>query len=105
MTRQPGLTVAALLDTLRITKQSLNRVLKELIAAGFVQVETGPVDRRQRLLAPTASGATLARRLFRMQDERLARALGVAGPDVRAEVVRFLAAMVGPAPTEDPPAS
>lgn len=100
VTRQPGLTIADLLDTLRITKQSLNRVLKELIAAGLVQVETGPTDRRQRLLAPTESGAALARRLFRVQDERLSRALAQAGPGTRAEVVRFLSAVVGPAPSE-----
>lgn len=97
VTRQPGLAIAELLDTLRITKQSLNRVLKELIAAGFVRVETGAADRRQRLLVSTESGAALARRLFRMQDERLSRALAAAGPGARADVVGFLSAVVGPA--------
>ncbi|MBI5011712.1 MAG: MarR family transcriptional regulator, partial [Methylocystis sp.] len=51
--RRPGLTIAALLDILRITKQSLNRVLKQLLEAGFVEPRAGVVDRRQRLLYPT----------------------------------------------------
>src|SRR3954462_4327799 len=52
--RRPGLTIAELLEILRITKQSLNRVLKELIGQGFVESRTGPTDRRQRLLHATA---------------------------------------------------
>ena len=57
--RRPGLTVAELLDVLKITKQSLARVLKELIdTAHIVQVQ-GPRDRRQRELYPTAKGRAL----------------------------------------------
>src|SRR5689334_21922819 len=48
--RHPGLTIAELLDILRITKQSLNRVLKELVEKGFILQRTGTADRRQRLL-------------------------------------------------------
>ena len=48
--RNPGLTVAELLDILRITKQSLNRVLKELLDEHFVEQRTGVTDRRQRQL-------------------------------------------------------
>ena len=54
--RQPGLTIAELLDILRITKQSLNRVLKELIEKGFIESRTGTADRRQRLLFATPQG-------------------------------------------------
>src|ERR671932_2321357 len=54
--RQPGLTIAELLDILRITKQSLNRVLKELIEKGFVEQRPGTSDRRQRLLFTTGLG-------------------------------------------------
>src|ERR671917_2871492 len=61
--RQPGLTIAELLDILKITKQSLNRVLKELIEKGFVESRTGMADRRQRLLFTTAAGQELARQL------------------------------------------
>ncbi len=58
--RQPGLTIAELLDILRITKQSLNRVLKELIEKDFVESRTGTADRRQRLLYTTPKGHELA---------------------------------------------
>src|ERR671912_2868461 len=51
--RNPGLTIAELLDILRITKQSLNRVLKELLEKGFVESRTGTADRRQRHLVAT----------------------------------------------------
>src|SRR5215208_8181023 len=61
--RQPGLTIAELLDILRITKQSLNRVLKELIEKDFVTSSTGTSDRRQRLLHSTAKGHDLALKL------------------------------------------
>jgi DNA-binding transcriptional ArsR family regulator len=44
--RRPGLTIAALLDILRITKQSLNRVLKQLLEAGFVEARAGGGYRR-----------------------------------------------------------
>ena len=54
--RQPGLTIAELLDILRITKQSLNRVLKELIEKDFIESRTGTADRRQRLLHTTPEG-------------------------------------------------
>ena len=69
--RQPGLTIAELLDILRITKQSLNRVLKELVEKGFIEQRPGVQDRRQRLLFPTAKGRSLALALSRPQDERI----------------------------------
>ena len=70
--RQPGLTIAELLDILRITKQSLNRVLKELIEKGFVESRTGTADRRQRLLVTTAAGHELALTLAQLQTRRIA---------------------------------
>lgn len=95
--RQPGLTVADLLDTLRITKQSLNRVLKELIETGFVEQRTGRADRRQRLLFATGTGGELALRLARLQTGRISQALAAAGgPRLRADIARFLGAMADP---------
>jgi DNA-binding MarR family transcriptional regulator len=73
--RKPGLTIAALLDILQITKQSLNRVLKELIDKGHVEVRHGVEDRRQRQLFTTGSGHHLALRLAEMQGQRVTRAL------------------------------
>ncbi|TDR93215.1 DNA-binding MarR family transcriptional regulator [Enterovirga rhinocerotis] len=74
--RRPGLPVADLLDLLQITKQSLNRVLKELVDKGFVEARVGAQDRRQRLLYPTEAGLDLSDRLVRIQTRRIRRALG-----------------------------
>src|SRR6516162_9479575 len=58
--RNPGMKVAELLDVLKITKQSLGRVLKQLIDEGYIVQKEGASDRRQRLLYVTAKGETLA---------------------------------------------
>lgn len=94
--RRPGLTVAELLDVLQITKQSLARVLKQLIDTGHVIQVQGPRDRRQRELYPTAKGRTLALALARPQSRRIHAALEGAGPADREAVERFLKAMVNP---------
>ena len=92
--RYPGLTIAELLDILRITKQSLNRVLKDLIEQGYVAQRTGTNDRRQRLLHCTPTGAELAADLTRVQARRLARALSA--PAEAANPESFLMAMIEP---------
>jgi DNA-binding MarR family transcriptional regulator len=93
--RRPGLTVADLLDVLRITKQSLNRVLKELVGTGFVEQRPGTVDRRQRLLYATASGKDLAAHLSRLQERRIGRALDSVDADAARAARDFLRAMIG----------
>ena len=77
--RNPGLAVSDLLSILRITKQSLARVLTTLIEQGYVAQTPGRADRRQRLLTLTASGQALERRLFERQRERLVAAYREAG--------------------------
>ena len=94
--RQPGMTVADLLDTLKITKQSLARVLKQLVDAGYVHQVTGPEDRRQRRLYPTERGRELALALAAPQSRRIARALAGGGPESRAAVEAFLRGMIDP---------
>lgn len=94
--RRPGLTVAELLDVLKITKQSLARVLKQLIDTDYIVQVQGPRDRRQRELYPTASGRALALALAAPQSRRIAEALAIAAPNERAVVERFLLAMVDP---------
>jgi len=91
--REPGMTVADLLDTLKITKQSLARVLKQLIDSGYIRQETGPEDRRQRMLYTTEEGKALARALAEPQSRRIADALARTGPGARETVKRFLAGM------------
>lgn len=95
--RRPGLTIAELLDILQITKQSLNRVLKELVETGFVEQRPGARDKRQRRLHATAAGSELATRLAELQARRIARALAAAGPDAAPAIQRYLAAMIDPA--------
>ncbi|HVB89781.1 MAG TPA: MarR family transcriptional regulator [Beijerinckiaceae bacterium] len=98
--RQPGLTIAELLDILRITKQSLARVLKDLVDQGFVEARPGVSDRRQRLLYPTAEGRRLALDLARMQSERFKRVLSELGEGARSRAIAFLLAMID-APERD----
>ena len=78
--RNPGITVSDLLGILRITKQSLARVLNVLMEQGYVAQAPGRSDRRQRLLTLTQAGAALERRLFERQQERLRPAYREAGP-------------------------
>lgn len=94
--RMPGLTVAELLDVLKITKQSLGRVLKQLIDGGHIVQERGPKDGRQRELYPTAKGRKLALALANPQSSRIKSALEIAGLRQRDVVERFLKAMMNP---------
>jgi DNA-binding MarR family transcriptional regulator len=92
--RHPGLRVADLLDILNITKQSLSRVLKQLIDQGYITQKAGASDRRERLLHPTERGKALAVRLAAPQMVRLREALAAAGPATEPAIRRFLEAMI-----------
>jgi DNA-binding MarR family transcriptional regulator len=69
-----GMTVSDLLSILRITKQSLSRVLSHLIAEGYVRQQVGDTDKRQRLLFLTSKGSALEARLTDIQCKRFANA-------------------------------
>ena len=99
--RNPGMKVADLLDTLRITKQSLSRVLKQLVDEGYVVQKEGPDDRRHRLLFVTPKGEQLAMKLAGLQTERIARALAGLGPNAHQSARDFLAAMIDPESRDD----
>jgi DNA-binding MarR family transcriptional regulator len=92
--RYPGLKVADLLDVLRITKQSLGRVLKQLLDEGYIVQRTGNNDRRQRLLFATAKGETLVAKLAGLQTDRITRALRDINPAGVDTVRQFLRAMI-----------
>ena len=79
--RNPGMTVTELLSILRITKQSLSRVLGQLVKEGFVSQNSGTRDRRQRLLELTPAGAELERHLSESQRARIATAYREAGAE------------------------
>jgi DNA-binding MarR family transcriptional regulator len=72
--RRPQMTVGELLTILKITKQSLNRVLGQLVRQGFIVQHHGAQDRRQRLLELTEEGRELERRLSAPQRARVAGA-------------------------------
>ena len=90
ISRNPGIRVADLLDILRITKQSLGRVLKQLIKSGFVFQKEGPKDRRQRLLYLTDEGEALAARLAAPQCARIEKALSEISPEGRSAFLEVL---------------
>jgi DNA-binding MarR family transcriptional regulator len=94
--RNPGLNVAALLDILRITKQSLARVLRDLVRKGYIRQEAGPEDRRQRLLFLTADGEALHRSLVAPQIARVRRALAESGRDAQAHYRSILYHLISP---------
>jgi DNA-binding MarR family transcriptional regulator len=92
--RRPGMPVADLLAILRITKQSLSRVLKQLVRQGFVEQRQGERDRRQRLLYLSDKGQKLWDDLARPQKARVARAYREAGPEAVAGYRRVLANLI-----------
>jgi len=96
--RQPDLTVSQLLGLLAITKQSLGRVLNELIERELVEMRAGERDRRQRLLRLSETGRRLETELFDALRERLSAAYASAG---QAAVGGFWAVLEGLIPAED----
>jgi DNA-binding MarR family transcriptional regulator len=92
--RNPGLRVADLLDILKITKQSLARVLKQLIDKGFIMQRAGNDDRRERRLFVTAKGSRLSDKLTAQQIQHIEAALAKAGPGAAEFAHRFLFAMI-----------
>jgi DNA-binding MarR family transcriptional regulator len=90
--RHPQLPVGELLAILRITKQSLSRVLGQLVRQGFIRQLPGPRDRRQRLLELTGKGRDLERQLSAPQRARIAAAYRAAGA---AAVDGFRAVLLG----------
>ena len=95
--RRPGLTIAELLDVLKITKQSLNRVLKELLGRSYVAARPGAQDRRQRQLFPTPEGEALALEVALLQTRRFKRVFASLPQGVGAHAAAFLLAMADPA--------
>jgi DNA-binding MarR family transcriptional regulator len=93
--RNPGMPVAALLDILRITKQSLSRVLGQLVRQGFITQRPGPSDKRQRLLELTPQGAELERRLTEGQRALVARAYRAAGAEAVDGFRKVLLGFIG----------
>ena len=92
--RNPGLRVADLLKILKITKQSLARVLKQLIDDGYIRQKAGESDRRERLLYPTEKGLELAACLAKPQLYRISRAVAAANDEEKKAIRQFLRHMI-----------
>ena len=93
---KPGMPVADLLDILKITKQSLARVLRQLIDNGYVEQKTGNADRRQRLLYATDKGRQFFEVLSSTQTSRIDAAIAALPPEGKRTVLRFFVGMVEP---------
>jgi DNA-binding MarR family transcriptional regulator len=93
--RDPGLTVAQLLEILKITKQSLSRVLKDLIDHGYIYQKEGTEDRRQRLLYLSPEGSTLWQKLMAPQLARFRNACKTSGSD-RPHYLELLYELINP---------
>jgi DNA-binding MarR family transcriptional regulator len=93
--RNPGLSVAELLGFLKITKQSLNRVLNDLLKGGFVERKTGMQDRRTRCLQVTLAGRQLADAIWSAQRPLIAAAFRAAGQDAVNGYRKVLIGMTG----------
>ena len=93
---KPGMPVADLLDILKITKQSLARVLRQLIDNGYVEQKTGDSDRRQRLLHATDKGRRFFETLSATQTSRIEAAIAALPDEGKRTVLRFFVGMVEP---------
>jgi DNA-binding MarR family transcriptional regulator len=93
---KPGMPVADLLDILKITKQSLARVLRQLIDHGYIEQKTGESDRRQRLLFTTDKGRQFFEVLSSTQTSRIDAAIAALPPDGKRTVLKFFVGMVEP---------
>lgn len=93
---KPGMPVADLLDILKITKQSLARVLRQLIDNGYIEQRTGELDRRQRLLYATEKGRQLFATLSATQTSRIEAAIAALPDHARETILGFFVGMVEP---------
>ncbi|MDD7910208.1 MULTISPECIES: MarR family winged helix-turn-helix transcriptional regulator [Pseudovibrio] len=92
--RNPGIRVSDLLGILKITKQSLGRVLKQLVDEDYIEQQHGPLDRRERLLFTTAKGKLLAQELSQLQTKRINKTIDLM-PTGSDEIIRqFLYLMI-----------
>jgi DNA-binding MarR family transcriptional regulator len=99
--RAPGMTVQQLLDLLRITKQSLGRVLKDLIDQNYVFQKEGESDRRQRLLFLTEQGRALQQKLMAPQMARIRAAALATGQAVQPTYHEVLMNLISPENRDD----
>jgi DNA-binding MarR family transcriptional regulator len=94
--RNPNITVTELLEILKITKQSLSRVLSTLVEDDFIDQRADPSDRRRKLLTLGEKGLKLERELTTTQMARFARAYRETGADAVEGFCRVLSGIINP---------
>ncbi|APG63575.1 MarR family transcriptional regulator [Sphingorhabdus lutea] len=92
--RQPDINVGQLLAYLAITKQSLGRVLNELIERNLVETRPGDKDRRQKLLRLTNEGAAMEQKLFERLKQKMSLAYSEAGQEAVSGFWQVLHALI-----------
>ncbi|MGH6912145.1 MAG: MarR family winged helix-turn-helix transcriptional regulator [Geminicoccaceae bacterium] len=92
--RYPGIAMGELLEALQLTKQSLSRLVKELVAARLIVQTSDRRDRRQRVLQLTERGRALDEELSGRLRRRLAAAYRAAGADAVAGYHQVLLGLV-----------
>ena len=92
--RHPGLTIAELLDILAITKQSLNRVLKELVAQDFIEARAGARTAGSAACTPPPRATNSPSSWRARRPRRLAAAMRALGPDAKSDAAAFLLEMI-----------
>ena len=84
--KHKGITISGLLNKLKITKQSLNRVLRDLIKNKSILVKKGKVDSRQRQIFLNEKGKKLFDEIFFEQKKRIYNAFKNSDSD---SVIKF----------------
>ena len=84
--RHSGITISGLLKKLKITKQSLNRVLRDLIKNKAIIVKKGEIDSRQRQIFLNEKGKKLFDEIYFEQKKRIYNALKNSDSD---SVIKF----------------
>ena len=84
--RNEGISVNELLLKLKITKQSLNRVLRDLKKAKIVKHVKDKTDSRKKLLYLDQAGKKFYNEVFETQKKRIFNALKNSDPD---SVIKF----------------
>ena len=84
--RHKGITISGLLNKLKVTKQSLNRILKDLIKNKAILIKKGEIDSRQRHVFLDEKGKKLFDEMFFEQKKRIYNALKNSDSD---SVIKF----------------
>ena len=69
-----GITISDLLKKLKITKQSLNRVIKDLIKNEFIFFEKDKLDTRRKHIYLSNLGEKIFKEIFSVQKKRIYKA-------------------------------